>query len=111
MNLLEEIKRLRELAAKATPAPWVNTPFMFVHSEDGCLKLDCGTSWDRSRSPDANPEFIAASRTAIPTLCDAMEKSISTFHLVLERYGHNPKIIEPEEIFSVRALLKEWGIE
>jgi hypothetical protein len=103
MNLLEEIKRLRALADMATPGPykvsggssegaWVSTKrgVDIVH----CLPKgpDGGTHWE-------NAEFIAASRTAIPELCDALEKAIELLR--------SPENMDMDN----EKLLNEWGLE
>lgn len=62
--LAAEIEKLRELAAAATPGPWVQSGAMGIHTERGdCVAL---THFGRARKADSL--FIAAARTAIPSL-------------------------------------------
>ena len=69
----ERLAELRALSDKATPGPW------FFDDEDGHIYtggdfavLNYATT--RLESPDDDAPFIAASRTAIPELLDAIER-------------------------------------
>lgn len=70
----EERKRLRELVDKATPGPWTEEPLnallRFGRKQDGPWCDHDGVCPD-----DADAEFIAAARTAVPALLDALERS------------------------------------
>lgn len=70
MNKLKaRIDELRKLEQAATPGPWETTGVGYhVQSEEseiGCFDYEGGTQ---------DAEFIAASRTAIPQLIDALEE-------------------------------------
>lgn len=64
----DENKRLRDLAEKATPGPWIKDFSDFIQVGGEAI----GTC-ERYENAYPNAEFIAASRTAIPQLCDALE--------------------------------------
>lgn len=95
MNLLEEIKRLRELTEKANNAYGIDLYRTLNQPIEKRLPFE---------------NFIDESRTAIPTLCDALEQALDVLKIYSEpaywdfgkaRDGGSP----------ARALLKEWGIE
>jgi hypothetical protein len=71
----EKIKAWRELASRATPGPWTanrrqcETGYVEGKDLNGGI-IEC------SRGSDSKPnaEFIAAARTAVPELCDEVER-------------------------------------
>jgi len=81
------IKEARELCEKATPGPWKvklhnedygqgygETTF-FVDIDGTLLKIDIADTAEKYAKYSALSTFIARSRSLIPELCDALEKS------------------------------------
>lgn len=123
MTLLDDIKRLRELSEKATAGPWEcsrdRMVFEIWTADEECItvatlgselasaeeilkELDDPKVFNR-RWDDSG--FIAAARTALPKLCDALEKAVT----VIE--GHQQDETHREYSCPACDLLKEWGVE
>lgn len=76
MEINELIQQARELCEKATPGPWEaktnsypqcnGEPWGWIRGVSGHI------TWS-GNSGQANAAFIAASRTLVPQLCDALE--------------------------------------
>ena len=78
----DEIRELRELANAATPGPWtvgkdIYGRYAIWFSDDG---VSCSVArterngWLTEDGWQANDDFIAASRLAVPRLCDEVEE-------------------------------------
>lgn len=78
MNLTDKIAELRELAERATPGPWDNRCNSFSNSaKPRFIWTGHGFNaevFGASFMEDA--EFIAASRTLVPALLDALEAAL-----------------------------------
>lgn len=92
MTLDELISEVLELDEKATKGPWTRN----ILGKITILN---------ERENLTNHELIYHYRTSAPELARRCKIMKEALHLVLERYGHNPKIMEPEEIFTARAAL------
>lgn len=67
-----ELLTLESLAAKATPGPWVfNNGEVWSYHEIPGTKIAATDEW---REENKDSEFIAASRTAIPSLIAALRR-------------------------------------
>lgn len=79
MTIIEQIKRLRELEAKATPGPWLRSELSLEISS--AQKPICivesnhkreGTCIYREWEPRDNAELIAEIRNALPGILDSL---------------------------------------
>ncbi len=67
MTLPEKLKAWRELSDKATPGPWGSeADEVWYPSSDGDIVFEVLSEQDA--------EFIAAARSAVPELCDEVER-------------------------------------
>lgn len=73
----DEIKRLLALAKGATPGPWIATDtdsdsrcYVWAADGDALCKVENGANHNFNGESDA--AFIAAARTAVPDLCNAL---------------------------------------
>jgi hypothetical protein len=87
----EEIERLRRLCEKATPGPWEwygrsGDAYLVAPKAGGKWIMDDGSAggeynpYLKPNDPDA--QFIAASREAVPTLLDEVERLRDVLSLV-----------------------------
>lgn len=94
MDYAELIKRARELCEKATPGPWAEKtnrhpqcngdPWGWISGASGNI------TWSGSNGK-INAAFIAASRTLVPQLCDALQDARNELCLRCGKYrdAHN----------------------
>lgn len=81
----ERLAELRAIAAAATPGPWTTSSAWSVRS--GRDELVAATSY---YNHEADAEFIAAARTAIPALLAEIERLVSergALRAALREYG------------------------
>jgi hypothetical protein len=64
-----DTKSIRERAERATPGPWEDQGGYYVRSRSGDPQFDCKVG----EGPRENVGFIAAARTDVPALCDAVD--------------------------------------
>jgi len=108
------IKEARELCEKATPGPWKvklhnedygqgygETTF-FVDIDGTLLKIDIADTAEKYAKYSALSTFIARSRSLIPELCDALEKSrwIPVSERLPEREGEYLVFCEGEDMYN-----------
>lgn len=67
------ITEARELCEKATPGPWEANWLDDCFIEPRICMIPANGCYDYDKF-EANSEFIARSRTLIPSLCDALEE-------------------------------------
>lgn len=99
MNILEKVKRLKELSAKATPGPWTKSGTDIIKIT-GYKESDYLLICTHSMCPDSeeNVELNVKSRNAIDELCLCVEE--------LSEALKNAYDVVPCE--NARALLEKW---
>ena len=85
----DEIAKLRELCANATPGPWgcgfSNRGRIMSSNEEIC------SVWSSEETHDANAAFIAAARKALPAALDEIERLSEALGVTLkELKRHSP---------------------
>lgn len=71
---MNPLTKLRELCSAASPGPWRH---ISIHGWDG-------VGFGLTKNVLANRDFIAAARTALPVLVDALEKAVEALHAVYD---------------------------
>jgi hypothetical protein len=105
----EEIQRLRELEAKATPAPWYWLPAVLDAAEEGTLAsleskagktvCDFGSRHSFAHAPGDEPspedqELIAATRNLLPSLLVEREALIGFLKAETAWHNHSRECYE-----------------
>jgi hypothetical protein len=116
-----DIKAIRERANAATKGPWladldvfsVNEPIQACVSNVGTsmlLTLDAGSSWSEARESQGlkDAEFIAASISDIPALCDEVERLRETIFRIYKQCGEFPEGLSE---YRLRLLLDAIAVE
>ena len=107
MNILDLIKELKELEAKATPGPW-------KPSYDRCILTGRRLNYlDQITTNADNCELAAQSRNALPKLLEFCEEAIESLS---GAFHHNTcPWLEGGECCcansKVQVFKKKWGIE
>lgn len=111
----EGLKRLKEMAERATPGPW--TPMLRPapdYEDHGwrCLAGIWG-GWmvavpkeqipSLREADESNTLLIAAAREALPQLIKALEKEQKTVEETVARVLRDPQVLD-----AARALLESW---
>ena len=95
---------LRKLAEAATPGPWVQNGRNGIPTPIGsCVALTRRHDDDERR---ADAEFIAAARTALPTLLDQLDAAEARIKAVQDVLDHHP-YGGPGQEDAIRRALKE----
>lgn len=121
MSILEKVKRLKELSAKATKGQWkaMGNPekgISFLMSMEGGI-LDQHNSFDQQ---NRNNELIAESRNAIDKLCLCVEEMVGALQTIdkelfaaqvarTTRQAGKVSFDLPENAAS--KVLEKWGIK
>lgn len=117
MSLLQAIQQLRELEAKATPAPWVKSyvvdldadickdviGFDIAAYEDG--PLICSLEEDNRSN---NQMLIEEARNALPQLLTALTEAIEVIKLCEDPLPHGTWACECGHK-EAKAFLAKWG--
>lgn len=108
-----ELAALRELAARATKAPWrvpVANVFRVVREGPYPWEIVCDVDTADPRSGPqaaADAAFIAAAREAVPALCDALDAARAEVEAQLRLAGSTAE--EMERLRSEVERLKSGG--
>lgn len=98
MNLLDELSAIESRAQAATAGPWqisaAGGPYVF--GNDGAEIAKCD-SWQRPETAHKlNATFIAAARTDLPKLCEALKVAIAA----LQDFGAQGALVRLETILA-----------
>lgn len=113
MNNTDLIIEARELCEKATPGPWEYRDNGFdgvIYGADD-TRIVGGEPCEGRIEPGPDAQFIAASRTLVPQLCDALEaaekeneglKNILRFNMV-QIHGERMTVLDALSSLTARA--------
>lgn len=115
----ELIKQARELCGAATPGPWNNFGDWMIHTEPDVEHNGIPNKKTIGTVRKNNAAFIAASRTLVPQLCDALEaaekeneglKNILQFNMV-QIHGERMTVLDALSSLTARAEKAEAKIK
>ena len=104
----ETLTRIREQADNATEGPWAATrnarlmPHVITENEEFCAQYGPELYDSQGFFSKVDTEFIAAARTTVPALLDALEKVLDT-HSPDYTYPDCPKCAECSDLASTAA--------